>query len=153
MQKEINGEKILDLTLTKASKAEKVAEATATGVLVTALKAENIEITKEEAAKLKSIIATKLKEGASLKEAIATALVTLRSKDAKNAINAVKEGRKCLNRTEIDEEHEDIEFRPEQKDAIDFTLFLSFPASSHILDFLHKISSGSKYIIFPALSE
>lgn len=41
---------------------------------------------------------------------------------AKNAINAVKEGRKCLNRTEIDEEHEDIEFRPEQKDAIDFTL-------------------------------
>lgn len=41
---------------------------------------------------------------------------------AKNAINAVKEGRKSLNRTEIDEEHEDIEFRPEQKDAIDFTL-------------------------------
>ena len=41
---------------------------------------------------------------------------------AKNAINAVKEGRKYLNRTEIDEEHEDIEFRPEQKDAIDFTL-------------------------------
>ncbi len=41
---------------------------------------------------------------------------------AKNAINAVKEGRKSLNRTEIDEEHEDIEFRPEQKDAIEFTL-------------------------------
>ena len=41
---------------------------------------------------------------------------------AKNAINAVKEGRKSLNRTEIDEEHEDIEFRPEQKEAIDFTL-------------------------------
>lgn len=41
---------------------------------------------------------------------------------AKNAINAVKEGRKSLNRTEIEEAHEDIEFRPEQKDAIDFTL-------------------------------
>lgn len=41
---------------------------------------------------------------------------------AKNAIKAVKEGRKSLNRTEVDEEHEDIEFRPEQKEAIDFTL-------------------------------
>ena len=41
---------------------------------------------------------------------------------AKNAINAVKEGRKSLNTTEIDEEHEIIEFRPEQKEAIDFTL-------------------------------
>ena len=40
----------------------------------------------------------------------------------KNAIKAVKEGRKSLNRTEVDEEHEDIEFRPEQKEAIDFTL-------------------------------
>ena len=41
---------------------------------------------------------------------------------AKNAINAVKEGRKSLNRIEVNEEHEDIEFRPEQKEAIDFTL-------------------------------
>lgn len=41
---------------------------------------------------------------------------------AKNAINAVKSGRKSLNRTEIDNIHEDIEFRPEQKEAIEFTL-------------------------------
>lgn len=41
---------------------------------------------------------------------------------AKNAIKAVKEGRKCLLRTEVDNIHEDIEFRPEQGWAIDFTL-------------------------------
>lgn len=41
---------------------------------------------------------------------------------AKNAIYAVKEGRKSLSRTEIDNIHEDIEFRPEQKEAIDFTI-------------------------------
>lgn len=39
-----------------------------------------------------------------------------------NAINAVKEGRKTLNRTEVDEEYEDIEFRPEQIEAIEKTL-------------------------------
>ena len=41
---------------------------------------------------------------------------------AKNAINAVKAGRKSLSLDEIDEEHEDIEFRPEQMEAIEFTL-------------------------------
>lgn len=87
-QKEINGETVIALALGKQKKADKIAEATITGVLVTALKAENIELTKEEAATLKSIIASQLREGASLKEAIATALVTLRSKDAKKAINA-----------------------------------------------------------------
>ena len=87
-QKEINGETVIALALGKQKKADKIAEATITGVLVTALKAENIEITKEEAAKLKGLIASKLREGASLKEAIATALVTLRSGDAKKAINA-----------------------------------------------------------------
>lgn len=40
----------------------------------------------------------------------------------KNAINAVKDGRKSLSLNEIDEEHEEIEFRPEQIEAIDFTL-------------------------------
>ena len=39
-----------------------------------------------------------------------------------NAINAVKQGRKSLNRTEVDTVHEDIEFRPEQKEAIEFTI-------------------------------
>lgn len=39
-----------------------------------------------------------------------------------NAINAVKQGRKALNRTEVEETHEDIEFRPEQKEAIELTL-------------------------------
>ena len=41
---------------------------------------------------------------------------------AKNAISAVKEGRKTLLRTEINEKFEDIEFRPEQIDAITQTL-------------------------------
>ena len=41
---------------------------------------------------------------------------------AKNAILAVKEGRKSLYRNEINEEHTDIEFRPEQIDAITQTL-------------------------------
>ena len=39
-----------------------------------------------------------------------------------NAINAVKEGKKSLTRSEISESHEDIIFRPEQLDAINQTL-------------------------------
>lgn len=77
---------------------------------------------------------------------------------AKNAINAVKEGRKCLNRTEIDEEHEDIEFRPEQKDAIDFTLKrfnvtdnvlwnakMRFGKTLSALEVIKKMSDDSRY--------
>ena len=41
---------------------------------------------------------------------------------AKNAILAVKEGRKSLSRCEINEEHVDIEFRPEQIEAITQTI-------------------------------
>lgn len=77
---------------------------------------------------------------------------------AKNAINAVKEGRKCLNRTEIDEEHEDIEFRPEQKAAIDFTLKrfnvtdnvlwnakMRFGKTLSALEVIKKMSDNSRY--------
>jgi hypothetical protein len=39
-----------------------------------------------------------------------------------NAINAVKEGRKALNRTEVNDFWEEIEFRPEQIEAIEKTL-------------------------------
>ena len=39
-----------------------------------------------------------------------------------NAVNAVKAGRKTLLRTEVNEEHEDIEFRPEQIEAIECTI-------------------------------
>ena len=41
---------------------------------------------------------------------------------AKNAIKAVKQGRKTLNRTEVNNTHDDIEFRPEQIEAIELTL-------------------------------
>jgi hypothetical protein len=39
-----------------------------------------------------------------------------------NAINATKEGRKALSQSEVDDEFEDIEFRPEQIEAIEKTL-------------------------------
>lgn len=41
---------------------------------------------------------------------------------AVNAIKAVKQGRKALDRTEVENTHEDIEFRPEQIEAIELTL-------------------------------
>lgn len=87
-QKKINGETELSIVLSKKNKASKIADQIVTNSLSAALKAQNIEITKEEAIKLKSIIASKLKEGVSLKEAIAIALGTLRTKESKNAINA-----------------------------------------------------------------
>lgn len=100
-QKKINGETELSIVLSKKNKASKIADQIVTNSLSAALKAQNIEITKEEAIKLKSIIASKLKEGISLKEAIATALGTLRTKESKNAINA-ETAAKIANKTATD---------------------------------------------------